>query len=92
MRLGVIAESIIEWAVLKSNAVPEPLLETQMAFSMARSIMTGVKLGVFEAASGGARSASDIAKTCTTHPAATEKLLNTLLDAATFAFDAEPMP
>jgi hypothetical protein len=47
MRLGVIAETFIERLVLKSNTAPEPLLETQMAFSMARSIMAGVKLGLF---------------------------------------------
>jgi hypothetical protein len=86
MRLGVIAENVIERLVLKSNAAPEPLLETQMAFSMARSIMVGVKLGLFEAASGGARSAPEIAKTCSTNPGATEKLLNTLTACGYFKF------
>lgn len=86
MRLGVIAESIIERLVLKSNAVPEPVLETQMAFSMARSIMAGVKLGLFEATSNGARSAAEVAKTCATHPGATEKLLNTLTGCGYFKF------
>ena len=86
MRLGVIAENIIERLVLKSNAVPEPLLETQMAFSMARSIMVGVKLGLFEATGDGARSAADIAKTCGTNPGATEKLLNTLTGCGYFKF------
>ena len=78
MRLGVIAENIIERLILKSNTAPEPLLETQIAFSMARSIMAGVKLGLFEAAGDGPRAAADIAKTCGTSPGATEKLLNTL--------------
>lgn len=78
MRLGVIPENIIERLILKSNKAPEPLLETQMAFSMARSIMAGVKLGLFEAAGDSPRSAGDIAKTCGTSPGATEKLLNTL--------------
>lgn len=86
MRLGVIAESIIERLVLKSNAAPEPLLETQMAFSMARSIMVGVKLGLFEAAGDGARSAADMAKACATNPGATEKLLNTLAACGYFTF------
>ena len=72
MRLGVIAETIIERLVLKSNTAPEPLIETQIAFSMARSIMVGVKLGLFEAAADGARSAADIAKACGTSPGATE--------------------
>ncbi len=86
MRLGVIAENVIEWLLLKSNAAPEPLAETQMAFSMARSIMTGVRLGLFEAASDGARSAADIAKTCVTHPDASEKLLNALTGCGYFRF------
>lgn len=86
MRLGVIAETIIERLVMKSNLAPEPLLETQIAFSMARSIMVGVKLGLFEAATEGARSAADIAKTCATNPGATEKLLNTLVACGYFKF------
>lgn len=86
MRLGVIAETIIERLVLKSNVAPEPLLETQMAFSMARSIMVGVKLGLFEAVSDGARSAAYIAKTCATDPGATEKLLNALAGCGYFKF------
>jgi SAM-dependent methyltransferase len=86
MRLGVIADDIVERLILKSNTAPEPLLETQMAFSMARSIMVGVKLGLFEAASDGARSAADIAKTCATNPGATEKLLNALTGCGYFKF------
>lgn len=86
MRLGVIAESILEWLVLRSHSVPEPLLETQMAFSMARSIMAGVKLGLFEAVSGGARSSAEIAKSCGTDSAATEKLLNALTGCGYFRF------
>lgn len=78
MRLGAIAENVIEWLVLRFHAAPEPLLETQMAFSLARSIMVGVRLGVFEAAGEGARSAVEIAKICDTDPSATEKLLDAL--------------
>jgi SAM-dependent methyltransferase len=76
--LGVIAEGLVERLVLRSNAAPEPLLETQLAFSMARSIMAGVALGVFEAAAERARSAAEIAAECGTHAGATEKLLNAL--------------
>ena len=49
MRFGVIAENLIERLVLKFNAAPEPLAETQLAYSMARSVMVGAKLGMFEA-------------------------------------------
>jgi SAM-dependent methyltransferase len=86
MRLGVIAESLVERLILKSNGIPEPLIETQMAFSMARSIMVGVKLGVFEACSQGPRSGADIAKTCGTNALATEKLLNALTGCRYFKF------
>jgi SAM-dependent methyltransferase len=87
MRLGAIAENIIERWVLKSHAAPEPLLETQMAFSMARSIMVGAKLGLFEAVGDGApRSAAEISEACATSPGATEKLLNALVGCGYFAF------
>ena len=86
MRLGAIADNLIERLVLSSNTAPEPLLETQIAFSMARSIMAGVKLGVFDAAGEGARSAADIAKACGTDPGATEKLLNALAGCGYFKF------
>ena len=86
MRLGVIAENLVEKLVLRVNAAPEPLLETQMAFSMARSIMTGVKLGLFEAVAERSRSAGEIASECGTHPAATEKLLAALTSCGYFTF------
>jgi SAM-dependent methyltransferase len=86
MRLGVVAENLIERLVLRSNAAPEALLETHMAFALARSVMVGVKLGLMEAAADGPRSAADIAKVCNTHPAATEKLLNTLTGCGYFAY------
>jgi hypothetical protein len=66
MRLGVIAETLVERLALRWNAVPEPLLETQMAFCMARSVMAGVKLGLFEAAADRARPAGEIASECGT--------------------------
>lgn len=86
MRLGPVAESLIERLILKLNVAPAPLLETQMAFSMARSIMTGVKLGVFEAAADGPRPAAAIAQACGTHAGATEKLINTLTACGYFKF------
>jgi SAM-dependent methyltransferase len=86
MRLGAIAEGWIERLMLRANAVPEPLLETQLAFSMARSIMAGVELGVFEAAADGARSAAQIAAHCGTQPDATEKLLGALSGCGYFRF------
>ena len=62
MRLGIVAENLMERLILKLNVAPTPLLETQIAFSMAWSIMTGVKLGVFEAAADGPRTGASLAR------------------------------
>ena len=86
MRIGVVAENLIERIVLWMNAAPEPLIETQMAFSMAGSVMAGVKLGVFEAGEPGPKTAAEIAETCGTHPHATEKLLNALTGCGYFRY------
>ena len=79
MRLGVIGEGLIERIIALTNLVPTPLLETQIAFSMARSIMAGVKLGVYDAIGRGAATAAEVAAACQTDPEATTKLLNTLV-------------
>ena len=61
MRLRAVAENLLERLVQALNMVPEPLLETQMAFSMARAVMIGLNLGVFEAVADGDGSAAMIA-------------------------------
>ena len=79
MRLGIIGESLIERIIARTNMVPVPLLETQVAFSMARSIMAGVKLGIYDAIGKGATTAAEVAAACKTDPEATTKLMNTLV-------------
>lgn len=86
MRIGAIAENIIERIALRFNAVPEPLLETQIAFSMAGTVMAGVKLGVFEAAAAGPQTVDAIAEVCKTHPRGTEKLLSALTSCGYFSY------
>lgn len=79
MRLGVIGENLVEWVIARTNVAPAPLVETQIAFSMARAIMAGVKVGLYDAVDRGASTASEIAARCKTDPEATGKLLNTLV-------------
>lgn len=79
MRLGLIGEGLIERIVTMTTKVPTPLLETQIAFTMARSIMAGVKFGVYDAIGQGTATAAEVATTCQTDPEATAKLLNTLV-------------
>lgn len=79
MRLGVIGESLIERIIARTNLAPDPLLETQIAYTMARSIMAGVKLGIFDALGTRMRTAAEVAADCNTNPHATAKLLDTLV-------------
>jgi SAM-dependent methyltransferase len=75
VRIGPIAENPIEAVVSRLNIAPRPLLETQMAYTLARVVMVGTKLGVFDALTAGTATASEVAERCGTDPEATEKLL-----------------
>ncbi len=79
MRLGTIGETVLERILARTNLVPHPLLETQIAFSLARTIMAGVKLGIFDAVGDGTKTAAEVATTCGTDPEATTKLMNALV-------------
>lgn len=81
MRIGAIPENPLEAIVARLNVAPRPLLETQMAYTLARVVMAGVKLGVFDALAGGDATAEDVARRCGTDPHATEKLLFALVAA-----------
>jgi SAM-dependent methyltransferase len=79
MRLGAIGENPIERIIAKTNIPPMPIIETQIAFSMARTIMAGVKLGIFDSIGRGQATPSEVAEACKTDVDATTKLLNTLV-------------
>src|SRR3712207_3493276 len=81
MKLGAVPENPLEWLVMRLNVAPRPLLETQFAYTLGRVIMTGTKLGVFDALAGGPAASAEVAARCGTNPAATEKLLFALAGA-----------
>lgn len=81
VRIGAIAENPMEALVARLNIAPRPLLETQMAYTLARVVMAGVKLGIFDCLAGGEASAEEVARRCETDPAATEKLMFALAGA-----------
>src|SRR4051812_12573193 len=81
---------------MRLNLAPQPLLETQMAFTLARVVMTATKLGIFEALGAGPGTAASVAERCGTDSAATEKLLFALaaadyLRAAGDGYELTPM-
>ena len=81
VRLGPIPENPIEAVVARLNIAPRPLLETQMAYTLARLVMVGTKLGIFDALADGDAGADEVARRCGTDEAATEKLLFALAGA-----------
>ena len=81
MRFGVVPENPVERVVARLNLAPRPLVETQMAFTLARLVMVGVKLGVFDSLADGPAEAAEIAKRCETSEVGTEKLLFALTGA-----------
>jgi SAM-dependent methyltransferase len=81
VRLGPISENPIEAIVARLNIAPRPLLETQIAYTLARLVMVGTKLGVFDALEDGDATAEEVARRCGTDRVATGKLLFALAGA-----------
>jgi SAM-dependent methyltransferase len=81
MRFGAVPENPIEWVIARLNVAPRPLLETQMAYTLARLVMVATKLGVFEALAERPATGPEVAEHCATSPVGTEKLLFALAGA-----------
>lgn len=81
VKIGVIPENPLEAAALFAGVIPTPLAQTIIGMWLARTIMVGVKVGVFEALQGGPLTAPEVAMRCQTDPRATEKLLFALAGA-----------
>lgn len=81
MRVGIIAETLLERLALALGKIPEPIVEVFPPLVLARSIMAATRLGVFEALAGGPLSLDALAAACQTEPRATAALLATLASA-----------
>jgi 2-polyprenyl-3-methyl-5-hydroxy-6-metoxy-1,4-benzoquinol methylase len=79
MKVSVRSESLIEWLGLWLGLVPIPLFETHISATLARAIMAGVELGVFDCLEDAPLSAGDIALRCQTNAHATALLLDALV-------------
>ena len=79
MRVGTIPDNLVERFALASGLAPVPLVDSWFTFMLARTIMVGTKVGVFEALNAGPLTATEIAARCNTDSSATGKLLNALV-------------
>jgi SAM-dependent methyltransferase len=78
VRLGAVAETPLEWAALRLQRVPTPLIDTHLAFAFARTVMAATRLGVFDALADGPGDAPSVAETCGTASEPTRRLLDAL--------------
>ena len=79
VKLSAQPENLLEALALRSGMVPTPLGDTHVAFMLARTVMVATKLGLFEALAPQSATAEQVAQRCQTSPAATVKMLNTLV-------------
>src|ERR671914_2250345 len=75
MRVGTKSESLQERLALAAGLIPTPLLETFEAMAMARAIMAGVSLGIFDALAEQPDDADGLARRLQLDPQGTDILL-----------------
>lgn len=78
MRVGIIAETLLERLALALGRIPSPIVETFPPLVLARAIMAATRLGIFDALSSGPLTTDALASACHTDPRATAALLAVL--------------
>lgn len=79
MRYGALPSNLLERLAFAAGKVPVPAIDALVSLMKTRSIMAGVKLGVFEALAEGARLPSEVAEERQLDPEACELLLRALV-------------
>jgi 2-polyprenyl-3-methyl-5-hydroxy-6-metoxy-1,4-benzoquinol methylase len=79
MKIKIKAENLFEKIAVIFNLVPKPIIDTQVAFNAARSIIAAADIGLFEALGKSHKSAEQLSAAINTHPAATKNLLDCLV-------------
>ena len=78
MKVGAIAESAFERLALKLELAPRALVDTHATMLLARTVMAGAELEIFDALAGGSLTVDEIATACGTAGSATAALLDAL--------------
>ncbi len=78
MRPDLRPENPTEWLALRFNLAPRPVGEAMFGMPMARSIIAGVRLGIFERLAKGPAGADELARELELTPAGTRLLLDSL--------------
>ncbi|HEY9230691.1 MAG TPA: methyltransferase [Blastocatellia bacterium] len=79
MKYGAIPSNLLERLALWMGKVPMPLLDSLFSIMKSRSLMAGVRLGIFEALRDGPLAAPEVAARCRLDAECTELLLRFLV-------------
>jgi hypothetical protein len=79
MKYGVIPTSLLERLALWSGKVPVPAIDALVSIIKSRTLMAGVRLGIFETLRDGPLGSAEIAARCDLDVECTELLLRTLV-------------
>src|ERR1700704_3390471 len=88
MKLAGRPQNPVQWLAKKLGLMPPPLLDPHIAMLLARAVMEGTRLGVFEALAAGPLAADEVASRCGSPPRAPRKLLDPLAGCEYLRFDA----
>jgi 2-polyprenyl-3-methyl-5-hydroxy-6-metoxy-1,4-benzoquinol methylase len=78
LRIGPVAENLLERVAILLRLGPRPLLETHGTLLLAQALMVATKVGVFEALAAAPLALGEVASRCGTDRRATAKLLGVL--------------
>jgi SAM-dependent methyltransferase len=78
MKIGAIPQSLTEWLALKLQIAPLPLVDTHAAMLLARTVMAGAEIKLFDALAAGPLTAAEIAAECGSEVTATVLLVDAL--------------
>lgn len=78
MRLGVVAQGLMEWLALRLNLVPTPLADGVFAMMACRALMAGLDLGLIDLLADGPASADELAERLALDPTGTLALTEAL--------------
>jgi SAM-dependent methyltransferase len=78
MKIGAIAGSALEWLALRLELAPRALVDTHAAMLLARTVMAGAELKVFDALAAGPLTAEETAVACASAAGPTALLLDAL--------------
>ena len=78
MRIGALADNLLERVALLLRWGPRPLVETHTTLMLAQSVMVATRLGFLEVLATAELTALEVASRCSTSQVATSKLLDAL--------------